>query len=99
MFVNDDPDEMMVSNFMRKAIDRAGELLRSTKQPRLAEAKALITQHRAAVRAIADALMIYRTLDSAQIDNIIATAPERARRADWRDVLTRAAEFTAVSEN
>jgi hypothetical protein len=34
----------------------------------LAEAKALITEHRAAVWAIAEALMIRRTLGSAQID-------------------------------
>jgi hypothetical protein len=40
-------------------------------------------QHRAAVLAIAVALLIHRTLGADQIDNIIASAPERARRADW----------------
>jgi hypothetical protein len=44
----------------------------------LAEAKALILQHRAAVLAIAEALMIERTLNVEQIDASIAAAPERA---------------------
>jgi hypothetical protein len=61
----------------------------------LAEAKALIEQHRAAVLAIADALMIERTLNAEQIDTIIAAAPERARRADWARVIENAANFTA----
>jgi hypothetical protein len=48
----------------------------------LVEAKALVIEHRAAVLAIAEALMIRRTLDDAQeIDTIIATVP--ARRAEW----------------
>jgi hypothetical protein len=57
------------------------------------EAKALIIQHRAAVLAIAEALMVHRTLDTEQIDTIIAAAPERARRADWAGVLENAAGF------
>jgi hypothetical protein len=65
----------------------------------LAEVKALIEQHRAAVWAIAEALMIQRTLNSEQIDNIIASAPERARRIEWNGVLASAAEFTAGLEN
>jgi len=51
---------------------------------------------RAAVLAIAEALMIHRTLDAAMIDTIIAAAPERARRADWAGVLKNSADF-AVS--
>jgi hypothetical protein len=35
--------------------------------------------HRAAVLALAEALMIYRTLDASMIDTIIAAAPERAQ--------------------
>jgi hypothetical protein len=65
----------------------------------LAEAKALITEHRAAVWAIAEALMVHRTLDAEQIDTIIAAAPERARRIDWNGVLENAACFTAGLEN
>jgi hypothetical protein len=64
----------------------------------LVEAKALITEHRAAVWAIAEALMIHRTLDAEQIDTIIAAAPERARRIDWNGVLENAACFTAGLE-
>jgi hypothetical protein len=60
-----------------------------------AEAKALIIEHRAAVWAIAEALMIERTLNSEQIDTIIASAPERARRIEWDNVLENAARFTA----
>jgi hypothetical protein len=45
------------------------------------------------VLAIAEALMIHRTLDAAMIDSIIAAAPERARRADWAGVMERAAKF------
>jgi hypothetical protein len=59
----------------------------------LAEAKSLIGQHRAAVLAIAEALMIHRTLDGAMIDTIISRAPERARRADWRHCERNAAKF------
>jgi hypothetical protein len=59
------------------------------------EAKALIVQHRAAVLAIAEALMIHRTLDAEQIDTIIASAPERARRVDWAGVAENAGAFTA----
>jgi hypothetical protein len=61
----------------------------------LAEAKALVTEHRAAVWAIAEALMIERTLNSDQIDTIIASAPERARRVDWAGVLENAAGFVS----
>jgi hypothetical protein len=61
----------------------------------LAEAKALIEQHRAAVLAIAEALMVERTLNSEQIDNIIASAPAFARRAAWARVIENAATFTA----
>jgi hypothetical protein len=65
----------------------------------LAEAKALITQHRAAVLAIAESLMVHRTLDSTQIDSIIAAAPERARRIEWNGVLENAASFTVGLES
>jgi hypothetical protein len=61
----------------------------------LAEAKALVIEHRAAVWAIAESLMVHRTLDSTQIDDIIAAAPERARRAEWARVLENATEFVA----
>jgi hypothetical protein len=62
----------------------------------LAEAKALIEQNRAAVLAIAEALMIRRTLDDPyEIDTIIATAPALARRAEWIRVIENAATFTA----
>jgi hypothetical protein len=64
----------------------------------LAEAKALIEQHRAAVLAIAEALMVHRTLNAEQIDNVIASAPERARRIAWNGVLENAACFTAGLE-
>jgi hypothetical protein len=59
------------------------------------EAKSLILQHRAAVLAIAEALMIERTLNAERIDTIIAAAPERARRADWALVERNAAAFAA----
>jgi hypothetical protein len=59
----------------------------------LEEAKALISQHRAAVLAIAEALIVHRTLDGAMIDSIIAAAPERARRADWAQTLANAQFF------
>lgn len=58
------------------------------------EAKELILRHRAAVLAIAEALMVHRTLDAAMIDTIIAVAPERARRADWIKVMDSAAGFS-----
>jgi hypothetical protein len=61
----------------------------------LAEAKALIIQHRDAVLAIANALMVHRTLDAVMIHKIIASAPERARRADWARVQQSAADFAA----
>jgi hypothetical protein len=58
-----------------------------------------VEQNRAAVLAIAEMLMIRRTLDDAQeIDTIIATAPALARRADWARVIENAATFTAGSE-
>jgi hypothetical protein len=57
----------------------------------LAEAKALIVQHQAAVLAIANALMVHRTLDAVMIHEIIARAPERARRAAWKIVEKNAA--------
>jgi hypothetical protein len=53
----------------------------------VAEAKALIVQHRAAILAIAGALMVEKTFNAEQIDSIIAAAPERARRADWAKVI------------
>jgi hypothetical protein len=61
----------------------------------LAEAKALIIQHRDAVLAVARALMIHRTLDAVMIHKIIASAPERARRVKWVRVQQSAAEFAA----
>jgi hypothetical protein len=48
----------------------------------LAEAKAPIIRHRDVVLAIAIAPIIHRTLDAVMIHKIIASAPERARRAD-----------------
>jgi hypothetical protein len=39
--------------------------------------------------------MVERTLNSEQIDNIIANAPERARRVNWVNVLDNAADFHA----
>jgi hypothetical protein len=65
----------------------------------LAEAKALIVQHRAAVLAIAQALLIERTLNAEQIDDIIRRAPEAARRADWVLVEKNAADFAAGLES
>jgi hypothetical protein len=71
----------------------------------LEEAKSLVHQHRAAVLAIADALMLHRTLDAAMIDTIIECAvaqkahdDERARRAGWRLVEQNAADFSAGLE-
>jgi hypothetical protein len=61
----------------------------------LAEAKALIVRHRAAVLGIARALMIHKTLDAKQIHEIIASAAERARRVDWKLVEINAAQFPA----
>jgi hypothetical protein len=49
--------------------------------------------------AIAEALMVHRTLDAAMIDTIIASAPERARRINWNGVLENAARFTAGLES
>jgi hypothetical protein len=49
------------------------------------EAKSLILRHRAEVLATAEALMMERTLNAEQIDTIIASAPERARRTDLED--------------
>jgi hypothetical protein len=37
--------------------------------------------------------MVHRALDAEQIDTIIATAPERARRVYWNGVLENAADF------
>jgi hypothetical protein len=59
----------------------------------LAEAKALIIRHRDAVLAVARALMIHRTLDAVMIHEIIALAPERARRADWARTCANASLF------
>jgi hypothetical protein len=50
-------------------------------------------QHRAAVLAIANALMIHRTLDAVMIHKIIASAPEHDRRAEWARVQLSAADF------
>jgi ATP-dependent Zn protease len=61
-----------------------------------AEAESLILQHRAAVLAIADALMIERSLNAERIDTIISSAPECARRADWGKVLESAVAFAAI---
>jgi hypothetical protein len=49
--------------------------------------------------AIAEALMVERTLNSERIDIIIASAPERARRIEWNGVLENAAAFTAALES
>jgi hypothetical protein len=61
----------------------------------LAEAKALIIRHRDVVLAVANALMIHRALDAVMNRKIIASAPERARRADWKIVEKNAADFAA----
>ena len=61
----------------------------------LAEAKALIIRHRDVVLAVANALMTHRTLDAVMNRKIIASAPERARRADWKIVEKNAADFAA----
>jgi hypothetical protein len=55
----------------------------------LAEAQALIIRHRAAVLAIANALIIHKTLNAVEISR----APERARRADWARTCANASLF------
>jgi hypothetical protein len=55
----------------------------------------LIIRHCDAVLAIANALMVHRTLDAVMIHKIIARAPERARRVDWARIERNAAEFAA----
>jgi hypothetical protein len=67
------------------------------------EAKAIILQHRAAVLAIAEALMSERTLDSKRIDEIIAHAMAREtlkaeieRRAKWVEILANARNLPRV---
>ena len=69
------------------------------------EAKAIIVQHRAAVLAVAEALIIHRTLNSTQIDNIIATAMAREimrieieRRKKWATISANAAEISRVMQ-
>jgi hypothetical protein len=52
-----------------------------------------------AVLAIAEALMVHRTLDAEQIDTILVSAPERARRADRAKVLENSAGFVAGLES
>jgi hypothetical protein len=47
--------------------------------------------------AIAEALVIERTLNAEQIDAIMAAAPERARRADWVKVLESAAGYANMA--
>ena len=61
----------------------------------LTEAKALIIWHRAAVLAIANALMVHRTLDAVMLHQIITLAPEIARRAEWARVQQSAVDFVA----
>jgi hypothetical protein len=61
----------------------------------LAEAKALIKRHCAAVLA----LMVHRTLNAEQIDNVISSAPEFARRVYWNSVLESAAVFAAAAQS
>jgi hypothetical protein len=72
------------------------------------ESLALVEQHKTIVHAIAQALIDHpkQTLTSAEIDAVIvsalaakAAADEHKRRADWRDVLTRAAELSAGLES
>jgi hypothetical protein len=65
----------------------------------LGEARTLIERHRAAVLAIAEALMVHRTLNAEQIDNVISSAPEFARRVYWNGVLESAAVFAAGLES
>jgi hypothetical protein len=67
------------------AVDRGSHMPTS-------EAKAFIMQHRAAVLAIAEALMIERTLNS-----VIDAAPERMRRVEWAKVLKNSAGFATMS--
>jgi hypothetical protein len=50
-------------------------------------------RHRDVVLAIANALMVHRTLDAVMIHKIIALAPERARRADWARTCANASLF------
>jgi hypothetical protein len=68
----------------------------------LVEAKALISKHRETVLALANALMIERTLDAERIDSIIDAAvlakaieDERQRRLNWQRVKESAARFRA----
>jgi hypothetical protein len=75
------------------------------------EAFEILTAHKTAVLAIANALIENRTLDAGQIDNCIATAEaqdaaaeardaliaEKARRTEWRNVAERAAAFMTTA--
>jgi hypothetical protein len=75
------------------------------------EAFEILTAHKTAVLAIANALIENRTLDAGQIDNCIASAEaqdgaaeardaliaEKARRTEWRNVAERAAAFKTTA--
>jgi hypothetical protein len=61
------------------------------------EARALLNKHRHILLALAKELVERRTLTGAEIESIIAAAPERARRADWAGVMERAEGFASGS--
>jgi hypothetical protein len=67
-----------------------------------AEARAILRRHADVVDALADVLIRYRTLDAAQIDDVISRAvaarqlaQEQDRRKRWQDVLASASRFKA----
>jgi hypothetical protein len=76
--------------FKEVKLNRSSPMASAVRPP---EAKALIIRHRPAVLAIANALMIHRTLDAVMIHKIIASAPEHARRAEWARVQLSAVDF------
>jgi hypothetical protein len=53
-------------------------------------------QHRAAVLAIAEALMVKKTLNSERIDAIIAAARERVRQVELAKVLKNSTGFATM---
>jgi uroporphyrinogen-III synthase len=64
------------------------------------EARAILRRHADVFDALTSALLEQRTIDGAQIDEVIARAvaashlkQERQRRRDWQNTVARASEF------
>jgi hypothetical protein len=100
---------MYAASDIRKSVEYASLISSTPRSMELflefakAEVFEILSKHRSAVQAIADALVEHGTLNGAEVDDLISQAvardaleAEKSRRLEWHEIERRAAAFQST---